>query len=67
MQQVAQFIQGSPDVAILHGVEFGLGLFRPLLGGAELAVGFVDGVAEFVAFAELEAVEVARGGCRRRV
>lgn len=60
MKQVAQFVQGAPGAAVLDGVELGFGLFGAAQGGVELLVGVVDGVAEFVAFAELEAVEVAR-------
>ncbi len=59
VEQVSPFVQGSPSAAVLHAVELGFGLFSPVQGGAERLVCGVDGVAEFVAFAELKAGQVA--------
>ncbi len=44
----------------MHCAQLCFGLFGALQGGGELVFGVADGVAEVVAFAELELVQVAR-------
>lgn len=55
-QDFAQFLQGAPGAAVLHGTQFGFGVLGALQGGFQFGV---ERVGEGVAFAELEVVEVA--------
>lgn len=55
-----EFPKGFPGSTILHRSPLCFGLFGALQGGGELVFGVADGVAEVVAFAELELVQVAR-------
>jgi hypothetical protein len=59
-QGFLEFLNGFPGSAILHRAQLCFGLFGALQGGGELVFGVADGVAEVVAFAELELVQVAR-------
>ena len=60
MQCFLEFLQGAPGSAVLHRPQLGFGVFGALQGGGEVVFGVGDGVAEVVAFAELEVVQVAR-------